>query len=296
MLKLAIVGYGNLGKSLHQLITRDDDAELVALYSRRNIALPLYRPMKELGRQRDFDVALIALGSYADIAQYADALAPLNTVDSFDTHAEIGNYKARLNGLKRDSLAIISTGWDPGQLSLMRGIWGIGAQQCVTLWGEGVSQGHSNALRAIPGVLDAVQFTVPRTDARELMAQGVTASKRLHKRVCYVACVESDKETVQQQITEMPNYFVGYDTEVHFVSQREVRELRQRTHHRGQVICRGEGFEAECTLQLNSNTDYTARVMLAYAKATPRLLADGFRGALDVYDIPLRYLADSKEI
>lgn len=290
MLQIAIVGYGNLGKSLEKQAQKYD-VKTVAVYSRRNITHPLYRPMTEIGKARDFDVALLALGSYSDIDAYADALAPLDTVDSFDTHAKIAQYKSRLNQIKKDSLAIVSTGWDPGLLSIARAVLGIGAQSCTTLWGEGVSQGHSNAIRTLPGVIDAVQFTVPKANALQLVGQGVTDGKKLHDRVCYVACVDSDKENIALQIKAMPNYFEGYDTFVNFVSPREVRELKERTHHRGQVICQGKGFEANCTVQLNSNPDYTAKIMLAYAKALPQLKKDGFRGALDVLDIPLRYLA-----
>ncbi len=296
MLKLAIVGYGNLGKSLEKQAKKDGETGLVAVYSRRKIDHSLWRPMKELGKQRDFDVALVALGSYADVEEYADAIAPLNTVDSFDAHAKIGEYKAQLNRLKKDSLAIVSTGWDPGLLSLARAVFGIGATSCTTLWGEGVSQGHSNAVRSVAGVLDAVQFTVPKPDALELIAQGVTDGKLLHDRICYVACVESDRENVERQIKRMPNYFEGYDTTVHFVGVREVRALKERTHHRGQVICTGEGFEANCTVQLDNNPDYTAKIMLAYARALPQLLADGYRGAMDVYDIPMKYLASTSTL
>lgn len=290
MLKIAIVGYGNLGKSLDAQAEKFG-AQTVAVYSRRKIAHPLYRPMKEIGKTRDFDVALIALGSFSDVDQYAERLAPLDTVDSFDTHAKIAQYKALLNQIKKDSLAIISTGWDPGLLSLARAVFGMGAASCVTLWGEGVSQGHSNAIRSLPGVIDAVQFTVPKANALQLVGEGVTDGKKLHDRVCYVACVDSDKENVALQIKSMPNYFEGYDTFVNFVSPREVRELKQRTHHRGQVVCRGEGFETNCTVEMDNNADYTAKIMLTYANALPPLKKDGYRGALDVLDIPLRYLA-----
>ncbi len=291
MLKIAIVGYGNLGKSLQKETEKDANLQLVAVYSRRNIQHPLYRPMKELTKATDFDVAMLALGSYSDIEEYIDELAPFDTVDSFDTHYKIAEYKARLNAVKKDALALISVGWDPGLLSLARAVFGIGATNCTTLWGEGVSQGHSNAIRSIPGVIDAIQFTVPKPDVRNLIEQGITDGKKMHDRICYVACIESDKEDIQRQIVTMPNYFEGYDTQVNFVTAQQVRELKQRTHHRGQVVCRGEGFEANCTVILKSNPDYTAKIMLAYAKALPRLKADGYRGALDVLDVPLKYLA-----
>ncbi len=293
MLKIAIVGYGNLGKSLEKETQKNTETELVAVYSRREINHPRYRPMKEIGKKQDFDVAMLALGSYSDIESYANAFENIDTVDSFDTHAKIAEYKAYLNSVKKESLAIISTGWDPGLLSLARAVFGIGATEYATLWGEGVSQGHSNAIRAIPGVLDAVQFTVPKADALTRVSKGVTDGKLLHDRICYVACVENDKKEIEKQILSMPNYFEGYTTVVHFVSQQEVRELKRRTHHRGQVICTGEGFEANCTVTLDNNPDYTAKIMLAYAHALPQLKADGYRGAVDVFDIPMKYLASA---
>ncbi len=290
MLKIAIVGYGNVGKSLLSQ-AKSADVQVAAVYSRRRIDLPMWRPMTQLGVQRDFDVALLALGSYRDIEGFCQQTAHLNTVDCFDTHAKIGEYKAQLAQIKRDSLAIVSVGWDPGLLSVARATFGLGANTVATLWGEGVSQGHSNAIRAIAGVIDAVQFTVPKPNALQLVAEGVTDGRLLHDRICYVACVESDRESIAEQIAQMPNYFEGYRTEVHFASPQEVRKLRQRTHHSGQVLCGGEGFEANCTVRIDNNADYTAKIMLAYAKALPLLLADGYRGAVDVLDVPLRYLA-----
>ncbi|MCH5151314.1 MAG: diaminopimelate dehydrogenase [Clostridiales bacterium] len=295
-LKLAIVGYGFLGKSLEKEIAKCNDLELAAIYSRRSLDNEKYRPLKQIGQSCDFDVALLALGSYNEITEYAPLFERLDTVDSFDTHAKIEEYKIQLNRAKKDSLAIISTGWDPGLLSLARGVFSVGADSCVTLWGEGVSQGHSNAIRVIRGVIDAVQFTKPKDNALELIRQGVTKGEKLHDRICYVACVDEDKDTVKKQIVEMPNYFKDYDTTVVFCAPQEVRELRQRTAHRGQVICHGEGFVATTDVRLDCNTDYTAKIMLSYAKAIPQLKKDGYRGALDVYDVPLRYLADNKLI
>lgn len=290
-LKLAVVGYGNLGKSLEKEITADKNLELTAIYSRRNIDNPLRIPLKDIAKHHDFDVALLALGSYDDINKYADCFTQFDTVDSFDTHAKIGAYKDFLNANKPDKISIISTGWDPGLLSLARGIFYREAYTTATLWGEGVSQGHSNAIRAIAGVIDAVQFTKPKQNAHQLVHDGVTDGKKLHDRICYVACVENDKESIRQQIVNMPNYFEGYDTEVIFCSQQQVRELKQRTAHRGQVISVGKGFLARTEVSLENNADFTARIMLAYAKAIPELREDGYTGALDVYDIPLKYIA-----
>ena len=294
-LKLSIVGYGNLGKSLEKEIEKQPSLELVAIYSRRNLNHAKFRALSEISKDGDCDVALLALGSYGDILQYADCFAHLNTVDSFDTHAKIDEYKARLNLTKQDRISILSTGWDPGLLSLARGVFSVGAHTCCTLWGKGVSQGHSNAIRALNGVVDAVQFTKPKQNALELIRSGITDGKKLHDRICYVACNQADEERLHSEIVNMPNYFEGYDTQVVFCTPYEVASLKQLTEHRGQVVTFGEGFSTCTDVALDCNTDYTAKIMLEYAKAVPRLKADGYKGALDVFDVPLKYLA-SREL
>lgn len=291
-LKLAVVGYGNLGKSLEKFILRDSELQLVAVYSRRRLDNKLYRPLEDIQRDGDFDIAMIALGSFNEVTQYSRLFERLDTVDSFDTHAKIADYKKWLNSTKHNNLSVVAVGWDPGLLSLGRGVFGVGAKSVTTLWGEGVSQGHSNAIRCIDGVLDAVQFTLPKEDALEQIRQGERDATKLHKRVCYVACVESDKADTERKIKTMPDYFADYETEVIFCSPQKVRELKKRTAHRGRVVACGEGFEAICDVKLDCNTDYTAQIMLAYAKILPALKADGYRGGVDVFDIPMRYLAD----
>ncbi|MCH5156302.1 MAG: diaminopimelate dehydrogenase [Clostridiales bacterium] len=291
-MKLAIVGYGNLGKSLEKEIDKRTDLMLTAIYSRRTLDNGRYRPLQSIATTHDFDVALLALGSYNDIAEYATTFAQLDTVDSFDTHAKIADYKKAVGDVKKDSLSIISTGWDPGLLSLARATFGIGGGESVTLWGEGVSQGHSNAIRSIRGVIDAVQFTRPKPNADERISNGERNSAKLHDRICYVACIEADKQRIKREIVTMPDYFADYDTEVIFTTPNEVRQLKQRTAHRGQVVTVGDGFYVKTDVRLDCNTDYTAKIMLAYAEALPRLKTDGYRGALDVFDIPLKYLVD----
>ena len=292
MLKLCIVGYGNLGKSLEKEIAKQQDLELVAIYSRRQIEHEKFRPLDEISLHNDCDVALMAQGSYDDVLRYAHCYTHLDTVDSFDTHAKIADYKALLNDLKPHRLSIISTGWDPGLLSLVRGVFSVGADRCATLWGKGVSQGHSNALRSLNGVIDAVQFTLPKNDALELIHAGVTDGKKLHDRICYVACNKSDEERLANEIVNMPHYFEGCDTQVVFCSAEEIARLKRNTEHRGQVVAVGEGFATHSEVTMDCNTDYTAKIMLAYAKAVPQLKLDGYTGALDVFDVPLKYVAN----
>ena len=295
-IRLSIVGYGNLGKSLEREIEKQGEMQLEAIYSRRQLDHAKYRPLEDIGKYDDCDVALIALGSYSDVLQYASYYSRLDTVDSFDTHAKIAEYKAQLNATKPERISIISTGWDPGLLSLIRGAFSVGADACATLWGMGVSQGHSNALRTIHGVIDAVQFTKPKHDALELIRCGETNGEKLHERICYVACAKGEEERVRNEITHMANYFAGYDTQVKFCDSAEIARLKEQTHHCGQVVTIGEGFETHSEVKLACNTDYTAKIMMCYAMAIPQLRADGYKGALDVYDIPMKYIAQTKLI
>ena len=290
-MKVSIVGYGNLGKSLEKEIERDNGLELEAIYSRRSLDNAKYRPLKQIENDGETEVMLIALGSYADVRSYVRPLAKFDTVDSFDTHAAMEDYKKELTALNGERIALVGLGWDPGILSLARGTFSLG-NSAVTVWGKGISQGHSNAVRSIAGVIDAVQFTVPKTHCEELTEQGETDVKKLHDRVCYVACVERDREEIERQIKGMTNYFEGYDVEVKFVSPVEVRELKKDTSHRGRVFCSGLGYKAKVDLTLDCNTELTAKVMLRYALSIPQMKKDGFKGALDAFDIPLRYIAD----
>lgn len=291
-MKLAIVGYGNLGKCLEKHIQADPQLSLAAIYSRRDIRHEKYIPLSEFSAKADCDAVLLALGSYADIMQYKEMFNDVDTVDSFDTHAKIAEYKRYINAHKTRNLSIISTGWDPGLLSLARGLFSINADAVVTLWGEGISQGHSNAVRSIRGVTDAVQFTVPKKNAEQLVANGVYDEKKLHDRICYVACNDADRQRIENEIKTMPDYFVGYDTTVIFCTPAQVAALKLRTQHCGKTLCLGKGFGASAQLSVDDNADYTACIMLAYAKAIPALKRDGFTGAADVYDIPLKYIAD----
>ena len=293
-LQAGILGYGNLGKSLEKNILESNQFELKAIFSRRNIDNKLYAPTRQLADfQGKLDVLFIALGSYNDTAENAHIFAAFDTVDSYDTHAKITAYKKLLNDEKPNTVSVCATGWDPGVLSITRGIFALGGGKTATFWGKGISQGHSNALRAIKGVLDAVEITAPIATAVEKAKRGEFVKENLrHERICYVACVEEDKNLVEQEIREMPNYFAGQKVTLHFCSTQEVRQIRQNTQHAGAVIACGEGYTAETRLNVVCNTDYTAKIMLAYAKAIPQLKRDGYLGALDPFDIPLKYLVD----
>ncbi len=293
-LSVAIAGYGNLGKSLEKHILADDSLELRAVFSRRNIDNKYFANYKQINSfVGKIDVVLLALGSYDDIDRNAEYFAKFHTVDSFDTHGEIEQHKQLLTSLKPQKLSVCAVGWDPGLLSIARGLFSVGDGTVSTFWGEGISQGHSNAIRSIKGVLDAVEITLPNTDAVEQTLNGTIVDGNLrHTRLCYVACVQSDKQRIEEEIRAMPRYFANQQVKIDFCSVEEVRRQKLCTKHSGHVIGCGDGFTADMKVSLESNTDYTAKIMLTYAKAIPELKKDGYCGALDPFDIPIKYIAD----
>ncbi len=292
-LNVAIAGYGNLGKSLEKHVLADNDLRLTAVFSRRNIDNKLHASFDDAPSfAATTDVVLIALGSLNDIAQNAHFFKQFHTVDSFDVHAQLPQHKQMLNNLKGHKISLCAAGWDPGVLSIVRGLWSLGKGKTTTFWGDGISQGHSYALRTIKGVLDAVEITQPNPTAVDETLHGKFIAENLrHNRLCYVACVESDKRRIEEEICAMPNYFQGQNVKIVFCTPAEVRKVKEETQHSGRVIAIGQGFFSDTKLHVESNTDYTAKIMLAYAKAVPQLARDGYTGALSPFDVPLKYLA-----
>ena len=291
MLNVAIVGYGNLGKALEKLVLQDDELQLTKIYSRRRIDNPLAATHKQAPADKQTQIALVALGSQNFDESMLAPFANFHTVDCYDDHAKIDMHKQRMQQLKPNTLSVVSAGWDPGLKSVVRATLNtVGLP--VTIWGKGISMGHGNAVRNVPGVLDAAQFTMPKTGAKNLIKQGETDAKKLHERVCYVACAECDRKQIAAQIAAMPHYFEGYRTEILFCSKQEIKELKKHDYHKGQTLVFADEATAEFTLEMRSNALLTAKIMLAYAKAIPHLFADGFCGAVDVLDIPPKYLSN----
>lgn len=296
-MKIAIAGYGNLGKSLEQAVIADDETDLTAIFSRREIKHKLAKSFCEAENFDNADVVLLALGSYDDIANNLRFFRNFHTVDSFDTHSKMQIYKKKLSEIKPNKISVCGVGWDPGTLSLVRGLFAVGDSKIATFWGEGISQGHSNALRSVKGVIDAVEITCPNALAVQAALRGEqTDENDRHKRLCYVACNDVDRAAIEKAIRNMPNYFLGQKTEIVFCSENEVREKKKTTSHSGRVIVCGKGFSAETKLFVQSNTEFTAKIMLQYAKAIPQLEKDGYRGGLDPFDVPLKYPASQKLI
>ena len=289
-MRVAIVGYGNVGKHLKTIIEMQQEMQLVGVFSRRKLALDKYIPFDDLPRYRGkIDLLFVALGSYGDVVENAHNFAGFDTIDCFDNHNKIAAYKSFLGKLNNKNLSIVAMGWDPGLLSAVRALFCF-EDMPTTIWGEGVSQGHSNALRNIDEVIDGVQFTVPVKNAIDLAKNGVADATKLHQRVCYVACIEGAQDKVKQEIQHMPHYFDGYDTKVVFCTPQEVRKLKQKTGHGARVVAKGNDYCCEADVRMQNNAQFTAKIMVRYGKILPKLKRDGYLGAVDVLDIPLRYL------
>lgn len=309
-IRIGIYGYGNLGRGAELAVGHAPDMELAAVFTRRDPAsvrtadpaVPAV-PADEAAQWRDrIDVMILCGGSATDLPRQTPALArSFTVVDSFDTHAQIPVHFAAVDAAARESgtLGIISVGWDPGLFSLMRayGSAVLPEGKAYTFWGRGVSQGHSDAIRRIDGVLDARQYTVPVPQALDAVRRGeqpeLTARQK-HTRECFVVAAEgADRERIRREIVTMPNYFDEYDTTVHFVTAEELRRDHAGLPHGGTVIrtgvtgADGEHRERiEYSLSLDSNPEFTAGVLTAYARAAYRLHAEGAVGCRTVLDIP----------
>ncbi len=313
-IKIGILGYGNLGRGVESGIRQNDDMVLAHIITRRDknsiktntegVAVSHIDELKSL--KEDIDVLILCGGSMSDLPKMAPYVAgEFNTVDGFDTHAKIPEYFASIdkNAKKGSKASIIASGWDPGLFSMNRLIARafLPKGNDATFWGSGVSQGHSDAIRRIKGVIDARQYTIPIEKAVELArhsdASALTAREK-HLRKCYVVAKEgADKERISEEIKTMPNYFADYDTEVHFISATEMNEKHNKLPHGGFVIRNGlTGFNEEnkelmeFKLKLSSNPEFTASILLAYARAVCRMNKEGKKGAFTVFDVPLSYL------
>jgi diaminopimelate dehydrogenase len=311
-IKIGVAGYGNLGRGVIRSIRQNPDMELVAVFTRRDPAQMnggagirfehISAAEQYKGR---VDVMIMCGGSATDLPEQTPAMAAMfNTVDSFDTHARIPEFFEAVDAAARKggTVSVISTGWDPGLFSLNRLLAEAVLPQGkeYTFWGKGVSQGHSDAIRRVPGVKAGVQYTVPSTDAIERIRSGETpdlSTREKHTRHCYVVAEEgADKAAIEKAIVTMPNYFADYDTTVTFITEEELRRDHAGMPHGGFVIrsgVTGEGTKQiiEFGLKLESNPEFTASVLTAYARAAYRMHRDGAVGAKTVFDIPFGLLS-----
>ena len=309
-IRIGILGYGNLGKGVETALSKVSDMELVGVFTRRDPEnLETIQPafsIEDLPSKKDeIDVLILCGSSDTDIPEQGPKYAAqFTTVDAFDTHAKIPEYfqvmdeKAKSN----QHVSVISTGWDPGLFSLQRVLADaiLPDGDTYTFWGPGISQGHGAAVRKVEGVKDGVQYTNPYPDQLEAARSGESidySSKTAHYREVY-AVLEDDADAliVEEAIITMPNYFEGYETNVHFISQEELDEKHSGLPHGGSVIRQGRTSEEnqsvyEFGLDLDSNPEFTAAVNVAYARAAYALNQEGKAGAYTVLDIPPRYLS-----
>lgn len=313
-IRIGIVGYGNIGRGVEAAIRQNSDCELAGVFTRRDPAsvkittagAKVYSVEELASRKDDIDVCIICGGSATDLPRQTPELVKLfHVIDSFDTHAKIPEHFANVDAAARESghVGIISVGWDPGMFSLNR-LYGsaiLPDGKDYTFWGRGVSQGHSDAIRRVEGVQDARQYTVPVESAVEAVRRGENpdlTTRQKHTRECYVVAKEgADRERIESEIVNMPNYFADYDTTVTFVTQEELDKNHKGIPHGGFVIRSGSTGDGsnkhiiEYRLQLDSNPEFTSSVLVAYARAAKRLADEGVSGCKTVFDIAPAYLS-----
>lgn len=319
-IRIGIYGYGNLGRGVECAVKNNADMTLAAVFTRRNPEtvklltgnVPVYSANDALKHRDEIDVMIMCGGSATDLPVQTPMMAEyFNVVDSFDTHAKVPDHFANVDeaAKKGNKTGIISVGWDPGMFSLNRmyaeAVLPDGSD--YTFWGKGVSQGHSDAIRRIDGVLDARQYTVPVESALEAVRSGsnpVLSTREKHTRECFVVAKEgADLEKIENEIKTMPNYFADYDTTVHFITMEELQRDHAGIPHGGFVIRSGKtGMNGEnkhiieYSLKLDSNPEFTASVIAAYARAAYRMNKNGETGCKTVFDVaPALLSAESGE-
>ena len=312
--KIAIVGYGNLGKGVECAIKQNADLSLYGVFTRRApesvktlTGASVYHIDDILNHKDNIDVLIICGGSATDLPVQTPALAKnFNVVDSFDTHAKIPEHFANVDEAAKcgGKIAMISVGWDPGMFSLNRA-YAEAVLPCgkdYTFWGKGVSQGHSDAIRRIDGVVDARQYTIPVDKALEAVRNGenpTLSTREKHTRECFVVAADgADKARIENEIKTMPNYFADYDTTVHFITKEELMRDHAGIPHGGFVIRSGKtglnlenSHIIEYSLKLDSNPEFTSSVLVAYARAAVRMNREGMSGCKTVLDVAPSYLS-----
>ncbi|BBI36100.1 diaminopimelate dehydrogenase [Cohnella abietis] len=309
---VGIVGYGNLGRGVEAAIRQNPDFQLEAIFTRRNPeSINAGTPMVSISNIEQYkgkiDVLILCGGSAKDLPEQGPALAKdFNTVDSFDTHALIPEYFNQVDDAAQSggNVSVISTGWDPGLFSLNRllaeAVLPEGKE--YTFWGKGVSQGHSDAIRRVEGVSNGIQYTIPHEAAVERVRSGSNpqlTTREKHLRECFVVLKDgADAEAIANEIKNMPNYFADYETVVHFVSEEVLQAEHSKMPHGGNVLRSGQTGEGnsntqliEFSLKLDSNPEFTASVLVAYARAAYRLANAGQTGAKTVFDVPYGLLS-----
>ncbi len=313
MIKIGILGYGNLGRGVEAAVKKNDDMELVAVYTRRDPGSMTINtegvPVKSVAEldtgKENIDVLVICGGSATDLPEMTPKYAAMyNVIDSFDTHARVPEHFANVDAAakKAGKIGIISCGWDPGMFSISR-LYATAVLpdgKDYTFWGKGVSQGHSDAVRRIEGVLDCRQYTIPVPQALDKVRSGADptlTTREKHTRECFVVAEDgADLARIENEIKTMPNYFADYDTTVHFITAEEMKQNHSGLPHGGSVIYSGSTSDGnkhviEYSLKLDSNPEFTGSVLIACARAAQRLNSEGASGAKTIFDLPPAYLS-----
>lgn len=314
-IRVGIIGYGNLGKGVELAIKKHTDMELVAIFTRRPVEFieKVEKNTRILNTNTahnyadDIDVVILCGGSATDLPVQGPYFASIfNTVDSYDNHKNIPEYFKAMDKASKtnNKTSAICVGWDPGLFSMSRLLFEsiLPCGDTYTFWGPGVSQGHSDAVRRVSGVKNAVQYTVPKIEIVKRIKKGEALrlnTSDMHTRDCYVVVEEgADKSKIIEEIKSMPNYFSGYDTNVFFITENELRENHNKMYHGGLVIRSGwtgknysNKHMLEFSLELDSNSEFTASILVTYARAVYRLNKEGNIGAKTVFDIPLKYIS-----
>ena len=310
MIRIGIYGYGNLARGVECAIKKNDDMELKAVFTRRDPSTVKINTKgvnvissKDILKYKDeIDVLVICGGSMSDLPTQTPELAKyFNCVDSFDTHAKVYDHYKNVdkNAMETKHIGVISLGWDPGMFPLNRAIMEaiLPDGDSYTFWGKGVSQGHSDAIRRIKGVVDARQYTIPVDSALEAVRAGkrpTLTTRQKHTRLCYVVSADpKENARIEKEIKEMPNYFSDYDTTVNFITMEEMKRDHSGIPHGGFVFRSGEtsdgvGHVIEYSLKLDSNPEFTGSVLVAYARGVYRLAKRGECGARTVFDFAPR--------
>ena len=294
-LNVAIVGYGNLGQSLETLLLKDERYYLKYIFSRRDVKAGVeVKPIEKAGDYKhEIDFLFMCGGSKSDIESQSEVLAKdFNTIDCFDNHNHIESYLSKLDRVAKESkhTCVCCCGWDPGLFSMMRLLFDSVEGNFYTFWGKGVSQGHSQAIREIDGVKDAIQYTLPNKDIEKMIKSGLKPQadcKDFHRRQCFVVA-DGNKKQIKEKIVSMPDYFKGYKTTVNFVSKDEIIK-HKILYHGGEVLTLNNSMNF--SLKLDSNPLFTAKVMKAYGVALYRMFINKIYGAFSILDVAPKYLA-----
>ncbi len=308
---IGVAGYGNLGRSVVKLAMLEEDVEIAAVFTTRDKTSLVDCPVRTescnaLGKYKGkIDCMILCYGASGSLKNEILRYLPhFNTVDSFDNHSEIESHLkiADKTAKNAKTTAVISSGWDPGLLSLARLLGNAFIPRCSvsTFWGEGISQGHTEALKRVPGVKDAIEFTVPKLSALERARKGeYIDAKAGHLRVCYISAEEKKRNDIIDNVLSLEGYFKGYDTEIHFVDEDVIEDKRKKLFHKGRVIASGSnasGSLMELYVEMGCNPDFTAAILIATSRAAVKINREQRYGAFTLFDLPPKYLISDENV